>query len=111
MKKLLVLAAVMYVLPKTQPIYPGMIVRCDQLGTREFVIVGNPQPPESCPGLKCQCHWECEYGLTTATYIENGNQKTRDKGCASATGKPSFIYQDNVMPIDGGMFSPVHISL
>lgn len=71
MRKLFVatfVAAVVYVLPKEQPLWPGMVVRCEQPGRIDSVV-------------KMQCHWECEFGETTETYVDGGNLKVRGNGC------------------------------
>jgi hypothetical protein len=88
MKKILIVVAVLYVLPKGQPIYQGMIVRCDQ--PREILQLNGPSYISKGPFA---CHWECEFGPTTDTYVENGNQKTRDSGCAS---KPWVTVPNNI---------------
>lgn len=90
--------ATTYVLPKTQPIYTGMIVRCDQPDPPNMIQFVNsngiPVPAKPrCPDMKCQCHWECENGQTTENYIEDGNQKTRNVGCATIA-QPTYTFQN-----------------
>lgn len=76
---LLIAVTVTYILPKEQPLFDGMIVRCSDAitawsvpnGTSTYVIE-NP---------KSHCHWECEYGPLIESYIDEGNQKAKMIGC------------------------------
>lgn len=64
---ILVLLAVM-VLPKYQPLFDGMIVRCDEQG---------------------KCHWECEFGVSTSTTMVNDNLIVHASGCTPKTSPTS----------------------
>lgn len=69
MKKWLLILVVM-VLPKSQPMFPGMIVRCDEEG---------------------KCHWECEFGVVTSTTMVNTNLVVKPSGCAGKPDAPIII--------------------
>ena len=62
--KRLVLLLTAYILPAFNPQFPGMIIRCE---ATQMTI--------------SHCHWECEFGEETETYIENENKKVRATGC------------------------------
>ena len=93
--KQFVLLAVMFILPKVQPLWSGMIVRCEQPDPASVTYM---PPHTSCSGNKCECHWECEFGQTTESYVEDGNQKMRANGCAP---KPSPISCPSTFPYNG----------
>lgn len=67
-----------YILPKTQPRWDGMIVRCEV--RQENVVYWNSEPP--CKNDKCQCHWECEFGVATETIMDGENQIIKPSGCS-----------------------------
>ena len=56
-----VLAAQKVKLPKNQPMFDGMIVRCAENG---------------------ECHWECEFGVDTSTVMVHQNLVVEPSGCA-----------------------------
>jgi hypothetical protein len=64
MKKLLSVLFVMVILPKFQPMFPGMIVRCDDQG---------------------HCLWECEFGVVNSTETINANVVEHTTGCKPKT--------------------------
>jgi hypothetical protein len=84
MKRIAMLLAVIYVLPTSQPLWPGMIIRCDPEMSGIIGDKNNLDPIRE--NGKCQCHWECEYGEAVESYIENGNKKIRMSGCNSNHG-------------------------
>lgn len=47
-------------LPRYQPMFEGMIVRCAPDGN---------------------CHWECEFGVVTSTAMVNENMVVKPSGC------------------------------
>lgn len=87
MKKLLLLAAIIYVLPKEKPLFDGMIIRCDKpSGIQSFqwqsltsskTITGNAISEQM------GCQWECEFGEDIGTRVENGNKVAYQIGCKS----------------------------
>lgn len=89
-----------YKLPKAQPLWPGEIVRCDQPEQPKAsgFIYGapvpiNPTPPPPPPSGEFKCHWECEYGETTETFVEDGNRKVRANGCGEKEKPPVQVIQ------------------
>lgn len=86
MKRLILLAAVVYVLPKVQPTWPGMVVRCEQPvsteGAKSLAATGSYIP---CKENRCACNWECEYGPQSEPINVNGNQTVHAIGCAAQT--------------------------
>ena len=78
-----VLLAVVYVLPKAQPLWPGMIVRCEQPSPQSISGIPLVVPTNRCNDSgTCPCHWECEFGTVNEMYIEDSNLKVRATGCA-----------------------------
>lgn len=61
MKRLIIIALVVMVLPKHLPMFDRMIVRCEPDG---------------------KCHWECEFGVVTSTTMVNENLVVKPSGCA-----------------------------
>lgn len=84
MKRLIFLATLTYILPKEKPLYDGMIVRCDQ--PKVIYSIGSTTGPtlQKQP-TQYPCHWECEFGQITETYVEDGNQRTRAVRCSEET--------------------------
>lgn len=85
-KKFILLVGLTMVFPKHPPMFPGMIVRCDETGN---------------------CHWECEFGILTETTTVNENLVVKPSGCAPKL-QPSpetikapapFWYRDNAIPL------------
>lgn len=78
MKKILILWAIV-LLPKYQPMFDGMIVRCDE---------------------NRQCHWECEFGVATSTVMVNDNLIVKASACNEPpqAATPLRIYQNNFIP-------------
>lgn len=84
MKRLTILALVAIVLPKHQPMFDGMIVRCEPDG---------------------KCHWECEFGVVTSTTMVNENLVVKPSGCGpkpdhTVIRVPSNYFNfDNAIPL------------
>lgn len=92
-RQLILLIAVVYILPKVQPTWPGMIVRCEQPITSGEPLQGMQirsltnagiRPP--CADGKCLCNWECENGVQSDTVVIDGNQTVKPTGCTPKTG-------------------------
>lgn len=65
-----VLAATIYVLPKEQPKFDGMIIRCENVEASTETVV-----------TQSNCHWECDKGAKMDTKIEHGNRIQFQTGC------------------------------
>lgn len=61
-KGILLIFLILPILPKEPPLFPGMIVRCDDHG---------------------KCLWECEYGVETSTVIIHENLVLESSGCSA----------------------------
>lgn len=57
-------------LPDHNPMFPGMIVRCDDSG---------------------KCHWECEFGVVTSTVMVRENLVVEPTRCSKSTDNSSGI--------------------
>lgn len=67
MKNLILVLFAAVVLPHYQPMFDGMIARCDNEG---------------------KCHWECEFGVATSTTMVNDNLVVKPSGCNASTKPP-----------------------
>ena len=71
-----------YVLPKSQPLFSGMIVVCDQ--PQVVKVIGGKNELKECENGKCLCHWECRDGFNTSERIEDGNKVLYPVSCKDA---------------------------